>query len=242
MSQPVPIDNVEHHDLKYAAGFSQAFGDSVNQIAVFPTEFADIQREYPIFFRRDDKNNFYAVALLGLDKDENLFLSDTDWNGHYVPAMIARGPFLIGFRAHDIDGETRREPVIHADLDHPRFSRTEGEPLFLPHGGNAPRLERITRTLRTIHTGAEIMPAMFAAFESAGLLAPIEVDIRLDETTVYKIPDLFGISAEAMSGLAGEALHALNKQGFLALAFQAMSSLGNMSKLIEMKNRKRNRT
>ncbi|OYW85788.1 MAG: peptide ABC transporter permease, partial [Hyphomonas sp. 32-62-5] len=181
MSQPVLLDNVEHHDLRYISGHGPAFGDSVNQTPVFPTEFAEIQREYPIFFRRDHQGAFYAVALLGLDKDENLYLTgtelaDTQWNARYIPAMIERGPFLIGFQTRDIDGETRREPMILADLSHPRLSRTDGEPLFLPHGGNAPRLERIARTLRTIHTGAEVMPAMFAAFEAAGLLAPIEVD------------------------------------------------------------------
>lgn len=241
MTKPVPLDNVEHHDLKYVSGHSPAFGDSVNQVAVFPTEFAEIQREYPIFFRRDDKGAFYAVTLLGLDKDENLFLSDRGWNARYVPAMIARGPFVIGFRAQEINGETVREPVIHADLDHPRFSRTQGEPLFLPHGGHAPRLERITRTLRAIHTGAEVMPVMFAAFESAGLLAPVEVDIRIDDSTTYKIPGLFGISAEALGALDGATLQALNAQGFLGLAFQVLTSLGNVSKIIEMKNQKRNR-
>ncbi|MDC7677710.1 SapC family protein [Asticcacaulis machinosus] len=239
MSQPVALDNIEHHDLRYISGHGSAFGDSVNQTPVFPTEFAEIQREYPIFFRRDHQGAFYAVALLGLDKDENLFLEGNQWNARYIPAMIARGPFLIGFQTRDIDGETRREPMIHADITHPRFSRSEGEPLFLPHGGNAPRLERISRTLRTIHAGSEVMPAMFSAFEAAGLLAPIEVDIRLDETTSYKIPDLFGISAEALNGLNGETLQSLNQTGFLALAFQVMSSLGNVSKIIEMKNRKR---
>lgn len=239
MPQPVLLDNVEHHDLKLISGHSAAFGDGLNQAAVFPTEFAEVQREYPIFFRRDQAGAFYAVALLGLDKDENLFLEGHHWNARYVPAIIERGPFLIGFQTRDIDGETRREPMIHADLSHPRLSRTDGEPLFLPHGGNAPRLERIARALRTIHTGAEVMPAMFAAFEAAGLLAPIEVDIRLDETTAYKIPDLFGISAEALNALDGATLQALNQSGFLALAFQVITSLGNVSKIIEMKNRKR---
>lgn len=236
MSPPVLLDNVDHHDLKLKAGHSAFFGDSLNQAQVFPTEFADIQREYPIFFRRDQAGAFYAVALLGLDKDENLFLEGDRWTARYIPAIIERGPFLIGFQAREND----REPMIHVDLDHPRLSRTEGEPLFLPHGGNAPRLERIARTLRTIHTGAEIMPAMFTAFQSAGLLAPIEVDIRVDETTTYKIPDLFGISAEALSGLEGTTLQSLNQTGFLALAFQVITSLGNVSKIIEMKNRRRN--
>ncbi|OYW82822.1 MAG: hypothetical protein B7Z26_02240 [Asticcacaulis sp. 32-58-5] len=50
---------------------------------------------------------------------------------------------------------------------------------------------------------------------------------------------LFGISAEALNALDGATLQALNQSGFLALAFQVMTSLGNVSKIIEMKNRKR---
>ena len=41
----------------------------------FPTEFAELQREYPIFLRKDhDNGDWQAVALLGFDQHENLFL------------------------------------------------------------------------------------------------------------------------------------------------------------------------
>ena len=37
----------------------------VNQALVLPTEFQDIQRHYPIFFRRTDTGGFKSIALFG---------------------------------------------------------------------------------------------------------------------------------------------------------------------------------
>jgi hypothetical protein len=239
MSQAVLLDNVAHPDLKLITGYSAGLGDNVNLALVVPTEFAEVQREYPILFRQSETGVFQSFALLGLDKDENLFLDDKGWHANYIPAIQARGPFLIGFRDQDIDGVIRKEPMIMVDLEHPRISRTEGEPLFQRHGGHAPALERIVDILRILHTGSEVSSAMFEAFAAAGLLAPVEIDIRLDETTQYNLPGFFSISQEGLNQLDGETLQQLNSTGFLALAFLVASSMGNMSRLIDMKNRKR---
>lgn len=236
MTQTVLLDNVEHHDLKLISGHSAALGDKVNMALVFPTEFSEVQREYPILFRRSENGTFQAFALLGLDRDENLYLDDKGWQARYIPAIQARGPFRIGMREQE---NGAKEPMIMVDLDHPRISRTEGAPLFQPHGGQSPALERIVQTLRTLHVGAEASHAMFAAFEAAGILAPLDINIRLDETTQYSLPGFFSISSEALSQLDGERLQQLNATGFLALAFCVLTSTGNMSRLIEMKNRQR---
>lgn len=231
MPNAVLLDNVQHHDLRVIGGHGPAFGDAVNEIPVFATEFAELQRDYPLYFRETENGGFQTYALLGLDKAENLFLTDGQWQARYVPAMSNRGPFLIGMNDD--------QPMLMVDLDHPRLSRSEGEPVFLPHGGNAPVLERHMRALRTIHQGVELNAPMFAAFQAEGLIAPVEIAIRLDDTTEYKMPGLFSISQEALSQLSGEALERLNRAGFLALAFQIVGSMGNMARIIELKNRKR---
>ena len=235
-SQPVLLDNVAHHDLRVITGHSAAFGDAVNQVRVFPNEFAEVQREYPIFFRRDAEGAFYAIALLGFDRDENLFLDSTGWNARYVPAGHDRGPFLLGFPD---SGDAAAGPMMLIDPAHPRLSRSEGYPLFLPHGGNTPVLERHIQVLRTLHNGLEVNDAVFAAWLDAGLVAPVKVDIRIDDTTGYDIPDLFSISAEALAGLDGPVLAALNANGYLAMAFHVLTSLGNVPHLIALKTRKR---
>jgi hypothetical protein len=81
--------------------------------------------------------------------------------------------------------------------------------------------------------------AMFAAFAEAGILAPIEINIQLDEATRYTLPGFFSISQEGLSQLSGETLQALHRSGFLALAYCVILSTGNMGRLIEIKSRRR---
>ncbi len=239
-SPPVVLDNVTHQDMRVLTGHSAALGDALNQVLIFPTEFADIQREYPIFFRRNEQGVFQAIALLGFDRDENLFLDDNGWNARYIPAVQDRGPFLIGFRdGEGEDGSAQRVPMILFDPEHPRVSKTDGEALFLPHGGNSPHLERYTQVLRTIHHGIGINDAVFAAFAEAGILAPVKVEIQLDDRLEYNIPDLFSINSETLRDLKGPALAKLHAGGYLALAFYVAGSIGNMQRLIDLKNQRR---
>lgn len=238
MTRTVLLNNVEHHDLAVATGYGPEFGDSVNQVLVFPTEWRDVQREYPILFRRSDDGRFQSVALVGLDRDENLFLGDGLWRAQYVPALHQRGPFSIGLTRNEDGGEG--EPMIYVDLDHPRIGATGdvgrgGQAVFLPHGGNTSYLETIINVLGRIHAGVAACDPMFDAFEKEGLMEPIALEISLDETAKYTLDNLYTISAERLAVLHGEALARLHAPGFLQLAFLAIASLGNVSRLIELK-------
>ena len=242
MTNTVLLDNVTHKDLRVRTGHSAEFGDDVNLVLVFPTEFVFLQREYPILFSKDPKGEYQAVALLGLDKGQNLFLDTQGWNARYVPAIQQRGPFVIGLHAKDAgdasgDGGDR-EPMVHVDLDHPRISHSEGEPVFLRHGGHSPYLERAGRVLKLIWRGAALVQPMFAAFEDAGLIEPIDVEVNLDGRTKYTLPGFSTISQDRLDALDGPALERLNRQGFLQLAVLVATSLGNMHWLIELKNRR----
>jgi hypothetical protein len=239
MARTAVLDNVAHKDLKIRTGYSAELGDSINSVPVFPTEFVHVQREYPILFRKDPNGQFHSFAMLGLDKDENLFLEGNRWNARYVPAVQQRGPFMIGFRKNELGGEVVREPVIHIDLDHPRVSETEGEPLFLRHGGNSPYLERANRMLQIIYRGTAAAAPMFAAFEEAGLLEAMEIEVALDDRVKYQVPGFVTISEQRLAKLEGAQLERLNKPGFLHFAMFALASLGNINWLIELKNRKR---
>lgn len=235
MTNKVTLNNVDHHDLRVRPHFAAEHGDAVNIALLFPTELLDAAREYPILLRRNDQGMFFAVALLGFDRDENLFLDGTAWSARYVPAAHRRGPFSIVMQPRD-DGA---EPMIHVDLDDPRVGRDEGEPLFKPHGGNTPYLNHIAETLRIIHLGIEVAPAAYAALGEAGLIQPVKLELKLGEDRQYDLEDFFTIDQEALAGLDGAALERLNRAGFLALAFAVTSSLGNIGPLIERKNRKR---
>jgi hypothetical protein len=234
------LNNVTHRNLRVITRHGAEFGDNVGSVLTFPTEYGDVQREYPIFFRKDAATGeFFSVAVLGFEKNENLFLDERGWQASYIPGVITRGPFLIGFQQQDVDGDVRKEPVIHVDMDDPRISETEGEPVFLPQGGNSRYLERIATVLKGIHQGMAVSKAMFAAFTELDLIEPVKVEIRFTAEEQFDLVGLYSISEEKLAALDGESLAKLNKAGFLQGAFLVIASMNNVKKLIDMKHSRR---
>jgi len=230
------LNNIAHKDLRVITRHGGEFGDNVGTVLTFPTEYGDVQREYPIFFRKDpDTAQFQSIALLGFAKDENLFLEEQRWNARYIPAIVARGPFLIGFQQQ----ETGTQPVIHVDLDNPRVSHTEGEPVFLPQGGNSRYVEHIATVLKGIQAGLAASQAMFAAFTALDLIEPVKVEIKFSHEEQYNVLGLYTISEEKLAALDGDSLFKLNRAGFLQGAFLVIASMNNVKKLIDMKQRRR---
>jgi hypothetical protein len=229
MTRRVILDNVEHQHLRVASRATSEV--SVNQALAVPSEFEQLQREYPILFRPDAEGGYQAVALLGLDRGENLFVRDGEWTTRCVPATLRRGPLFLGVG----EGEQAGDPAIIIDLNDPRVSESEGDPLFLPHGGGAPFLQQAAEALRTVHEGLERSRAMFALFGELGLVQPVEISAEVGDGIRYRLDTFSTIGAEQFAGLSGEALEKLNRSGFLTAAIHVRSSLGNINRLIELK-------
>ena len=233
------LNNVSHKDLRVATGFGPEYGDDVGMVPAFPSEFAELQREYPIFLRKDPgTGEWQSVALLGFEQRENLFLQDGRWNAAYLPGAAAKGPFLIGFQEQRVNGELRQEPVMHVDLDHPRVNFTTGEPVFLPQGGNTPYLEHVAAVLRGIRDGSEFGTAMFSALDAMGLIQPVNLDVQLDDRHRVGVNGLHGIDRERLAALDGNALVELNRAGYLEGAYLILASLHNMRRLMAEKQRR----
>ncbi|MCS4233063.1 SapC family protein [Stenotrophomonas sp. BIGb0135] len=233
------LNNIAHRDLRVATDFGPELGDAVGMVPAYPSEFAELQREYPIFLRKDPATgDWQSVALLGFEQHENLFLQDGRWNAAYLPGAAAKGPFLIGFQESRIDGALTREAVLHVDLEHPRVNATQGEPVFLPQGGNTPYLEHIAGVLRGIHDGHAFGAAMFAALDAHGLIQPLTLDVQIDPQHRVGINGLHAIDRDRLALLDGAALAELNSAGYLEGAYLMLTSLHNMRRLIAEKQRR----
>ncbi|WP_448658698.1 SapC family protein [Sphingomonas sp. CJ99] len=230
---PVLLNNIDHADLRLAPGHGARFGDAVNQAILLPNEFEAAQRDYAILLSRTAEGPLQAVAMLGMDREENLFIDGDRWVARYIPASIARGPFMIGF----VEREGERHPVINVDLDHPRIvsDGSAGHPLFLPHGGNAPVLDAVLDVLGTLHTGHAIADECYAAWEALDLIEPVSLELALNDREVYAVEDYLTISQGRFADLSGDELAGLHARGFLAPAFFLIASLGNISALIDRK-------
>ncbi len=227
----VLLNNIDHQDLRLIMRGGIEFGDGVNQVLVFPTELEQVQRDLPVVFRPDGDGRLRPVALLGLDRDENLFLGpDGGWLCDHVPALLQRGPFAI---AASPSGDGALQITI--DPDHPRLSRSEGAPLFLEHGGNAPILDRMLGVLRASYLGQQLLDPMVQALQAANLLRPFDLELRVGPDRAYAISDAMTIDRERLAALTGEELDALHQSGFLQSAFMIAASLGNLQRLVDRK-------
>ena len=229
MANPVLLNNIEHKDLRVITRHGRDLGDSHPYVQTFAGEFRLLQAHYPIVFTKAaDDQPFEPVALFGFENDENLFLTDSGWDATTIPLLVERLPFLIGKHGEEL--------MIHIDLDSPRISKTEGEPMFLEHGGMTPYLENVNSMLITVHQGMESNAGFIEALVKHDLLESFALDVQLNDGSQHRMTGFSTIHEENLNKLDAAALDSLHKQGYLAAIFFQLASLSNFRALIERKN------
>lgn len=230
------LNNIDHKDVKVITERSARYGDNVHFVMTFPTEFRRIQSSYPIFFQKDaNTGKFFPLALLGFEEGENLFLTDNGWDANYVPLMIQRHPFLIGYQ-EDSEAPEGKRPVVSIDMDSPRISDTEGEPVFLPHGGTSEFLTTMTTVLEDIQVGHQMNEAFINALLESDLIESVSMEIELNDGSKRQLLGLYTINEERLDQLDGEALGKLQELGFLLPVYMVLASLSSFRTLIDKRN------
>jgi hypothetical protein len=229
MPSTVPLNNIDHKDLRIITTRGAEYGDNVMLALTFPAEFRNLQAHYPIVFRKTSDGEFQPIVLLGFQENRNLFLTAHGWDATYLPLTIERQPFLIGRSGEHL--------MIHIDLESSRVSRTAGEPLFLPHGGNTEFLERMNSVLLAIHEGLATTPSFTEALEQNDLLESFVFDVRLADGSDSRLTGFYIINEERLSLLNGSVLETLSRSGYLQAMYMAVASLSNFRALIERQNR-----
>jgi hypothetical protein len=231
------LNNVSHMNLRVMTQNSAKYGDNVGTVQVFPSEFEALQKEYPIFFRKDaESGQLQTIAMLGLKQDENLFLDENNWNANYIPSVISRGPFLIGFQDQSSDGGDEKTLVVHVDMDNSRISTTEGKTVFTESGGQTPYLNNINAILMNMYDGVQISKILYAALTALDLIEPVNLDIELANGERHRLHGNYTVSEKKLMALDGDALSKLNAAGLLKFAFLMITSMSNVKKLVDMKN------
>jgi hypothetical protein len=237
MTNHALLDNVTHADLRVNTIYEKGHGFDVNSARAFPGELVRLQMDYPLFFiKSSETGHFEAIALLGFSEGENLYLRDGRWDAAYIPLSIARQPFLIGFQEQVDDGVPKTVPVVHVDLDHPSVSYTDGEAVFLEHGGESPLLERASSILMAIHEGSETSESLSKILVGLELIESVKVEIEFQDGSRQNLSGLYTINEDKLRDLGGDALETLHKAGHLQTVYMMLASMPNMARLIDRKN------
>ncbi len=238
MSKHALVNNIDHKDLKVITERSAAYGDNLWYTMTFPMEFRSVQAYYPIFFQKDaDTGQFFSTALFGFKDQENLFLVDKKWDAAYVPLSVQRQPFLIGVQNITEDGVEKQHRVLHIDLDNPRVSSTEGEPLFLEFGGNSPYLDNAANVLETLHHGVEDDKKFVETLVEHELLESFTLDVELNDRSKHQMIGFYTVNEDKLKELSSDVLKDFHDKGYLQAIYMAIASQSNIRDLLNRKNR-----
>ena len=230
------LNNVDHADVKIITERSARYRDDIMKALVFPFEFRDVQACYPILFQQDGSGGHFPLALFGFREGENLFLGESGWQAPYIPAMVRREPFLIGYQDSGAQGGTERTRVLSIDMDHPRVNTERGEPLFQPLGGRTPYLESAADLLETIYAGIDHNRTFTEALREHGLLESMTLEIELRDGSRNQLLGFHCLDEGKVRELPAQALGEFNERGYLMPLFMVLASMANIPRLVELKN------
>ncbi len=229
------LNSTEHRNLRISAGAGPELGDGVMACLAVPSEFRRLACEYPVLFRYDSEaRSFSALALLGFEPGENLYVEGGRWDAAYRPLAMAVQPFLVG-RPRDGDGPGQ----VHIDMGHARIAAGgEGMRVFDDAGQATPYLEDIAAMLGALDEGYRASGDFFAALDRYDLLEPFSMDVTLDNGASHRLVGYHLVNEEKLAGLEPGVVAELHGAGYLEPIYMALASIGNLAKLVRRKNRR----
>jgi hypothetical protein len=174
--------------------------------------------------------------MFGLEKNENLFLTEQGWDASYIPLMIERGPFLIGFQQSVENNVPTKNLVISIDMDSPKVSTTKGQSIFLPHGGNTDYIEKMASTLQAINEGQTVNDEFTNALIKYDLLESFVIDTELKNGSTNRLSGFYTINEQNLANLKSDELEDLHSRHILEAIYMVIASLSNIKNLIARKN------
>ena len=229
------LSNDQHRSVAVDTRARPEYGDMVNRAIALSAEFNELHREFPLLLRKtNEAPGFVAHAILGFEKDENLFVEGDRWISTSVPATLARGPFSLGYIRAEDGGSAPADIKVMIDEQHPRV-RAEGQPVFLPLGGESPYLQGIKRVLQTVDAGLRADRLFYGELVALGLLEEVKIQISVFAELRYDFSGYHSINQEKLAALGGDQLLRLHRMGLLGPVYFLISSLGNFQKLVNLK-------
>lgn len=237
MANHALLNNVDHQHLKINPARSTHLGDGVWYSETFVSEFRAAQAHYPIFFTKNKTSNaFSPVCLYGINKDENLFLANQQWQAHYIPLSMQRMPFSIATQNTTQNGVATQERMLSIDLDSPKVSTKQGVNLFLEHGGNSEYLENIINVLDNLHHGLQENQPFIKALIKYGLLESVSLELDLINGVKHNLLGFYTINEDVLNKLSPDTIEQLHSQGYLACIYMIIASQVHVRDLIALKN------
>jgi len=229
----VELSRSEHRGLRIRTDRVEAAAASQHLIPIVVSEFRKAATQYPIVFAKSpETGRFASYVLSGLGLEENLFWTGTELDVAYVPLNVRRQPFYVG------TDDATATSVLCIDLDSPCLEASGTRAIVDADGSDSAYLKEILAILGELVAGRKTTEQFIATVLSLDLLAPLMLDIVLDDGTPLQVEGLYGLDEDKFRQLDAAEIDGLWKSGYLDLLYSVMVASGQIWKLIRLKNQR----
>ncbi|MBI2297266.1 MAG: SapC family protein [Betaproteobacteria bacterium] len=204
---------------------------SLTALPLSYTEFGAACRDYPIaFVSGDSGRSFVAMALLGLENQQNLFVTDDGtWDASvYLPAYVRRYPFCM--TRVTVDGREQPERIACVEK---RAINDKGEALYDAKGEPLPVWEELRKLLFEYEADLVRSEEMCRALGELLLLETFTMQAVPNEGAPLAMTGMYRVAEQKLGGLAADRLQALTQKGILARVYAHLISLNTFGRLLD---------
>lgn len=231
MSSVVPLSFERHGMLRLRDAREFYQFKSQHLIPVVAQEFQSLASEFPlIFVRHSESGEFVPVAMMGLNREQNLYCQNAVWCTHVVPMGFAIAPISV-----TVTRVEHSEAVAYIDEDSHLLSKSSGEPLFDHNGERTSYLQKridqaVTMAQHTLQTRAI---CKFLADRKLLEARPLTLQHTVNSPR-YEVEGLFMINEEAIEGLDDAQFLELRQHGLLPIIYSHLTSLHQLRRLSQL--------
>jgi hypothetical protein len=225
---PTPLSFEKHGKLRLSENLDFTRFKSQHLVPVVFQEFYSLATEFLlVFVRHSESGDFVPVAMMGFNKDKNLYCQTPEWQPAVVPASFKLTPFALT----RFDPDTM-EADIAIDEDSPLLSETVGEPLFDAQGQRTDYLQKRIDRVEAAAKHSMQARALCQYLSEKRLFKNRPLMFQYSEQSPrYEIDGLFTIDEEALEKLSNEEFQELRQRGLLPIIYSHLTSLQQIGRL-----------
>lgn len=228
----VPLDKQRHAGMGLKPGPGYGWCRAVNAVFLSAAEMPRAALDYPIAFLRDERSGeFVPVAVLGMQRDQNLFVDAAGaWREHaYVPAYLRRFPFCMA-DIPSADGHEARHLVCVQESE----LAPSDKPLFDARGEPTAAFAPIMQLLNAVEDARRQTRVLAKRLEALDLLAPFDAVAVPKNGRQMRLQGLHRVDEQKLQKIPGRDLRLLLRRGELRAIYAHLVSLENFARLMDM--------